>query len=215
MKIPFSILLLLLFSMTIQSQRKLNIGIEGGISLFNSMGFNMNLLFMKDLNLVIKYGEYELYGGFIETSFSEFGFQNKGYTTLGPNVGLRYHILNSNHQSHFFVDLSFSWRNYYPNYATVPLGGNSTIDYTVMESYGIEYYSKTFNSHFSFGFEPIVFNRISFPIMLGIGFAQHKGQTTQYGNESGLSDYKTLAFSPIGKIGLRFYVNKINNHTQQ
>lgn len=84
MKTLLTILLLLFFLTTIQSQRKVNIGIEGGSSLFNGMGLNMDPTLMKNLNLVVVYGEYELYGGLIEINFSNFTVQNKGFTTIGP-----------------------------------------------------------------------------------------------------------------------------------
>lgn len=106
--------------------------------------------------------------------------------------------------------MNLSWRDYYPNYVAPPYGGNSDLDYIFMKSIGVEYYSQTFNSHLSIGYESIFFDRISLPIMLGAGLAVHSGQTTQVGIEEGLSDYEVLEFSPIIRIGLRVYVYKIN-----
>ena len=71
----------------------------------------------------------------------------------------------------------------------------------------------TFNTHLNVGYEPIIINRVSFPITVGIGLARHKGEVFPAGISFGLSDIDNLEVSPYVKLGLRVYLFKKFNHS--
>ena len=194
--------LLLFIPQIFISQEKVNVSVEAGLSWFN--GFEPYSTTMREINLVVQYKSIEAYGGIIQNSSSDFAFSNKGYTVLGPLLGMKYHFLNKNRKSHLFTDFNLHWRSYYHNAGTGPLGGKTELTY-----YG-DLISKLHatNIQLSIGYEPVVLKRISFPITCGVGMVHHKGIATATGLMYGYSDINKWEFSPYLKIALRIYLFK-------
>lgn len=199
-----TIIFLFFVSVITFSQQKMNFALEGGVSMFNA--FETNIAPFMDVNLIIQYKNYELYGGIIETSAAEISFINKEYSVSNPVLGAKYHLKNKKRQSHFFIDINIQWRNYYSSFCFPPLGGNTKNLNSWIDC--ITHKVNTFNTHINMGYELITLNRISFPLTIGIGVAKHKGEVFPTGLSSGLSDIDKLEVSPYIKIGFRLYFIK-------
>jgi hypothetical protein len=167
---------------------------------------------MRDVNLIVKHKNFEIYGGIIQSSYSEYSLKNTGYTVLGPILGGKYHLFNTKRNSHFFTDINLQWRNYFLHIGTPPWGGSTAFSQYTKDNDLLSEKIKTKNMHFSIGYETIIYGRFSIIITCGLGIANHKGKITELGI---LTDYfdssyiNLWEFSPYIKIAIRVYIKKI------
>lgn len=204
MKLFYSITFLL-FLNSVSSQNRFNFGIEGQFSCFNAFENFFN--FSRGLNLIFNYSNIEIDLGYNQNNVSDFYLKNKGYSVIGPNCGIKYHLVNlTEKKSHFFTYLNFQWRNYFQNNGTPPLGGN-----TQMETYDEKLVKmNSTNLHLGIGYEIGLTNRVTIPISISAGLVKHVGTVTDYGLTRGYSDVNKWEFSPLFQISLRTYWFKLS-----
>lgn len=208
MKLYLSILLVLIVKIP-SAQKNFNLGIEGQFSYFN--GFNDFKDLTRGLSLVLDYKKFELNLGYTQHNAGSFSLNNKDFSVIGPNFGLKYHISKAgiSSRSNFFLYSNFQWRNYYEVLGAPPYGIHSNIS-----EYHLTYRkSKSINYHLGLGYELYLTKRISIPIYVAAGVVRHNGKATPFGITYGYTDLKKWEFSPLFQIGLKcLWYRKNENH---
>lgn len=197
----FFLLFIAFFPFFSNAQKKWNLALEGQASATNyfyDFGGITN-----GANIIFQWYDYEIYLGYNQHNVSKIRFANKGYSVLGPSMGIKYHLRNEKRKGHFFSDLNFQWRTYFTNNGTPPLGGKSEPD-----PYGHLAYFNSYNLHLGLGYEFFIYNRITIPLTISAGTAKHKGTATDFGITLGYENVNKLEFSLLYQIGVRAYLWK-------
>lgn len=182
------------------SQREWNVNIGAEFSYFNTYEYLEGST--KAYNISVNYRTIELSIGLCAYDIPSFKSPVR-YDIQWTSFTLKHHFAVGR-RSHGFLLLNYQGRDYVLNLLRAP------VNTKYKDDYGNEVIARSDNFHFGLGLEPILWDRLAFPISLGAGIVHHKGTELELPQNFGRYFYAfdKWEFSPFVSIGLRLYLFK-------